>query len=520
MAYLRPGVYVDETLKPISTNDSPTTEFVGAFIGENPAGPDKPMLISSWSEFTRYYGGLKTGSDLLPLAVYQYFANGGGKCYVARAVPSDSTKAEITLDDRQEDDGSGTAGPQPVLRVISKMSGTCGNTLAVTIEADDDVTGSFNFLVSFNGTVVDRFNEVSMDPTSPRNAVSLINSTTYGSQYVTLESELADDSAWTVPQTPAVVQSVPLEGGVDGTETPDLPTTAYQLDGVPYLLNMNFPGVTDDTLSEVIKWAEYSRKAFIFIDTPLQTSGTTSEGAVYAYESMSPISNVGTTPPPLYSSSYAAIYGPWLECADPLSSTVGATRMMSPAAAVIGVAARIDREYGPYRTPGGEEAYIRNAVRAEYRFTDTQLDSLNQSHVNVIRELTGAGFCIMGGRTLKKGYPDRYVAVRRLLMYLTEQFVQTTRFALFEANTPTLWHTLSTLLKQLLQGIAQAGWLMGTGEGDGYVVVCDETNNTTATVDNGEVHIDVGLALARPAEFIAIHISQYDGGTSVEEASA
>jgi hypothetical protein len=521
MAYLRPGVYVDETLNPISTNDDQTTEFIGAFVGANPVGPDEPMLISSWSEYSRYFGGLQTADDLLPLGVYQYFQHGGGKCYVARAVPADSTKAELTLEDRQEQTGEGTGGPQPVLRAISKMSGICGNDLKVTIEADDDLTGSFNLIVKYKTTVIDRYNEVSMDPTSPRNAVSLVNSSTYGSKMVTLESQVDTSVPWTVAMTPAVTQDAPLENGTDGTEDVDLAATAYKLAGVPYLLNMNLPGCTEnDVLSEIIKWGEYTRQVYVFVDTPLQTSGTTPEGAVYAYQSMSPISNVGTTPMPLVVSSYGAVYGPWIEAADPLSSTVGATRMMSPAAAVMGVAARIDQEYGPYRTPGGEEGYLRSVVKTEFRFSDSQLDTLNQSHINIIRELPGAGFCIMGGRTLKKGYPDRYVSVRRFLMYLTQLFVLNTRFAVFEANTPVLWATLSTVIKQRLQDIAQAGWLMGTGEGDGYVVVCDETNNTTATVDNGEVHIDVGVALARPAEFVAIHISQYDGGTNVEETTA
>ena len=37
-------------------------------------------------------------------------------------------------------------------------------------------------------------------------------------------------------------------------------------------------------------------------------------------------------------------------------------------------------------------------------------------------------------------------------------------------------------------------------------------------IDNGEVNMEIGVALQRPAEFVIIKIGQYDGGTTVTVA--
>jgi phage tail sheath protein FI len=82
-AYLSPGVYVEEVdrgSKPIEGVGTAVAAFVG-FAEEGPVG--YPTLVTNWSQFTNTFGGFVRGGYLAS-AVYAYFNNGGGTCYVTR----------------------------------------------------------------------------------------------------------------------------------------------------------------------------------------------------------------------------------------------------------------------------------------------------------------------------------------------------------------------------------------------------------------------------------------------------
>ena len=81
--YLSPGVYVEEV-----DSGSRPIEGVGtavaAFVGLAETGPfNQPTLVTNWSQFTQTFGDFVEGSYLAH-AVYGYFLNGGGSCYVVR----------------------------------------------------------------------------------------------------------------------------------------------------------------------------------------------------------------------------------------------------------------------------------------------------------------------------------------------------------------------------------------------------------------------------------------------------
>jgi hypothetical protein len=122
-------VFVQETLNPVQTIATPTSATIAAFYGANDKGPLTPVLISSWSEYTKYFGTWNTtAGNELPLAVYMYFSNGGNRAYIARAVGSGSVSAFKALNDR-----AGT--PAPTLRIQALNAGTWGNGGPVTISA-------------------------------------------------------------------------------------------------------------------------------------------------------------------------------------------------------------------------------------------------------------------------------------------------------------------------------------------------------------------------------------------------
>lgn len=80
--YKAPGVYVEEVSsgnKPIQSAGS----NVAAFIGESRLGPlNEAVAVANWSQFTRTFGGFAE-SPFLAHSLYQWFANGGGLCFVS-----------------------------------------------------------------------------------------------------------------------------------------------------------------------------------------------------------------------------------------------------------------------------------------------------------------------------------------------------------------------------------------------------------------------------------------------------
>jgi phage tail sheath protein FI len=115
----------------------------------------------------------------------------------------------------------------------------------------------------------------------------------------------------------------------------------------------------------------------------------------------------------------------------------------------------------------------------------------------------------MGARTLKQdGTANRYVSMRRSLIYLKKELQGLTQFALFENNDADLWARLRTSIGVFLTGYLNQGGLAGAGPTEAFFVKCDRENNSTDTVANGEVHIEVGVALEYPAEFVVLTLSQ------------
>ncbi len=131
--YLSPGVYVEERdtgSKPIEGVSTSTTGMVG--ISER--GPvNVPILITSYGEFTRWFGERLNINDFsndngahcyLPHAVEGFFTNGGKRLYVIRVQDTvGATLARRFLFDR----GAVTSADTTLLRTANERTGTVAN---------------------------------------------------------------------------------------------------------------------------------------------------------------------------------------------------------------------------------------------------------------------------------------------------------------------------------------------------------------------------------------------------------
>jgi phage tail sheath protein FI len=138
----------------------------------------------------------------------------------------------------------------------------------------------------------------------------------------------------------------------------------------------------------------------------------------------------------------------------------------------------------------------------------------NVNHVNCIRTIAGGGTIINGARTLAKGRPDKYIPIRRTLSYLRVALADQTQFAVFEPNDERLWSRIKIALSSTLTDFWAKGNLKGSNPDSAFYILCDSTNNTQSSIEDGYVNIEVGIALQYPAEFVVINLTQWAGGNS------
>jgi phage tail sheath protein FI len=244
----------------------------------------------------------------------------------------------------------------------------------------------------------------------------------------------------------------------------------------------------------VTSWSE-SNNGFVVIDTDPDYTVTNA------------ISFAGS----LTDTSNAAVYYPHVYIADPLGRGSGALRKIGPAGSVVGLYLSTDASRGVFKAPAGIGSAIQGIVAMERSFSSAELDSMNASTspVNPIRQIPGAGLSVMGARTLKQdGTANKYVNMRRSLIYIRKNIKNLTEFAIFENNEERLWAQIRTNLNVFLGEYRNQGGLRGTTPAQSYFVKCDAENNSAQQIANGEVHIQVGVALQYPAEFIVIDLSQ------------
>lgn len=90
--YLAPGVYVQEVpsgARAIGQVNSSIAGFVG-LAPDEAACLDETVVLDNWTQFVDIYVGSATRGTPLSNAVYGFFSNGGGRCYVVNIGKSSS----------------------------------------------------------------------------------------------------------------------------------------------------------------------------------------------------------------------------------------------------------------------------------------------------------------------------------------------------------------------------------------------------------------------------------------------
>jgi hypothetical protein len=481
------------------------------FFGTASRGPIEATLIDSWNGFKSYYGDISPNHEL-GYAVYHYFANGGRDAYIVRVLHTSGSGNLATTANTvvaYYPNGEGAAS-STLFEAAAKSPGAWGSGLSVSLTQGTStptatIVPTFNLIIYLNGVEVERWNEVSTDPANSRYIKTVVN--TY-SKYLVIENDPVTpaNAFWTFINTPFefLTTTTTQELAVDGdpvVEEDYNDAISTRLETVEGVLVMNAVGQSAGAIvNNLIQKAEARGNSFVVIDPSTATDvPTIGPGTANSYAQ----------------SSYAAVYYPMLKMSDPTKTGPAAIRDTYPGGAVVGTFIRSEVARTVAKAPAGYAADIRNAIGISTSFTTAETAILYETYgVNMFKNIPGAGVIINGTRTLDKSTPGKYIPIRRSLNYLKQALQESTQFAIFEPNDDRLWARISMTASSILSDFWRSGGLKGASSTQAYYVVCDETNNTSNSITNGEVNLEVGVALQYPAEFVVINISQWTGGSN------
>jgi phage tail sheath protein FI len=292
---------------------------------------------------------------------------------------------------------------------------------------------------------------------------------------------------------------VPIKdfGGLDGA--------LQELTRLPDVGLVCVPGLVDAAAQKdkVIKHCEDQHDRFAILDgvqdpNPLKQDGPlqTQRGGL------------------LSANGFGALYWPWIVIPDP-TVTGGGTLTVPPSGHIAGVMSRCDTTVGVHKAPANEQ--VRGAVSLDFLLNDTEQGILNSKNINALRMFPGTPPLVWGARTLTADVPWRFVNVRRLVSYVEDSLLQGLRWAVFQPNNTGLWKGLERSITEFLTRVWEAGGLYGRTAKEAFYVTIDESINPAPVRDRGEVYIEIGLAVTRPAEHIILRLGLWDGGAKITE---
>jgi len=505
-SYLSPGVYVEEV-----PSGSKPIEGVGtalaAFVGFSEKGPaNEPTLVTNWTQFTQSFGDFIEGAYLAH-AVYGYFLNGGGSCFVVR-VGADGDGALPTA----HAELAGREPGKPAYRITAAEAGPSGDGIAVEVsdpsEAGEDV---FKVTVSRAGKVEEVFDNV----TSKKGPQNVVTVTKQRSKLIKLE-EVGSGGAL----APSFGR-VTLSGGVGATEVKvtadDYVGNSADRTGFAGLEAVD--NVTMLSVPDVM--AAYQRGV---ID--MEGLQAVQLAMIAHCELMGDRVAILDAPPGLnaqqvrewrvdkagYDSKYASLYWPWIKVFDPIQ---GKAVHVPPSGHMAGIWARNDDTRGVHKAPANE--VVRGAISLELQITKGEHDQLNPVGINCVRAFPGRGIRVWGARTLSSDPEWRYLNVRRLFNFVEESILEGTQWTVFEPNDQRLWDAVRRTVGLFLRGVWRQGALFGVTPQEAYFVKCDAENNPPEVRDVGQLVIEIGIAPVKPAEFVIFRIAQFSGGAALSE---
>ena len=250
--------------------------------------------------------------------------------------------------------------------------------------------------------------------------------------------------------------------------------------------------------NQVIAVADIRKDALAFISPYRGAFLTdTSVGSVTVNNDETITNNVVGFYSPLTSSSYAVFDSGYKYMFDRFDN---AFRYVPLNGDLAGLCVRTDITNFPWFSPAGTaRGAILNAVKLTYNPSKSQRDLLYTNRINPVIFSPGSGIILFGDKTgLGRASAFDRINVRRLFLYLENAISAAAKDQLFEFNDEITRTNFVNIVEPFLRDVQAKRGIQD------YVVICDETNNTAAVIDNNEFVADIFIKPARSINFIGL----------------
>ncbi|MDH5479871.1 MAG: phage tail sheath subtilisin-like domain-containing protein [Nitrosomonas sp.] len=503
-SYLHPGVYIEEIpsgSKPIEGVSTSVTAFVGA-ANRGPVG--EPVLIGKFDDYINEFGQIDSESDAMGLAVMAFYLNGGKAAYICRLAKSGHKTASVDIDGQRVDE----TAVIPIMTVSATSAGTWANSLFVKIANSDVTARTFDLEIGTQATdgsfqAEESLVGLSMDPDS-ENYVELRVPRESTLVAISVANSIPDDSGPDNTVSDGVSLSTDVSGVADapviGNYTSFYSDTLRKFRDVSIIVLPNKDSTDTTFVDATVEFCSSNKRCMVIVDPAQNTE-------------------LDSTTTGLPTSSYSALYYPWVLMANPLynedtNPLANKTVAIPPSAIAAGMWAKIDGKRGVWKAPAGVETRVSGVSELEFNVEDLEQDQLNPMGVNCIRKLPGYGAVVWGSRTLgTRADPEwRYVPVRRTAIFIEQSIFNGIQWAVFEPNDHPLWGSLRANIGSFMDGLFRSGAFQGATAKEAYFVRCGLGDTMTqADIDRGQVIVIVGFAALKPAEFVIVRIQQKVG---------
>ena len=262
--------------------------------------------------------------------------------------------------------------------------------------------------------------------------------------------------------------------------------------------------------SKLISIAEIRKDTVAFISPNRGSVLVDTVGSAQILSSSDITDNLVKYYSPIPSSSYAVFDTGYKYMYDRFADTFRYVPMNGD---IAGTCARNDINNFPWFSPAGTaRGSILNAVKLAYNPSQIQRDKLYSNRINPIIFSPGAGIILFGDKTgLGKASAFDRINVRRLFIFLEDAISAAARDQLFEFNDEITRTNFVNIVEPFMRDVQSK-----RGVTD-FRVVCDETNNTAAVIDNNEFIADIFIKPARSINFIGLTFVATRTGISFEE---
>ncbi len=531
-----PGVYVREVPSQNKPIEGVGTS-VAAFVGLAPWGPvNTPTRITSWMSFARTFGAPQSKDNpegpfmdgaYLAHAVYGFFLNGGGACWVVRvgsgnygdipqaALPSAAESGLTSL--RLLATEEAVKAGEPVSVTIVDESAAAGEKGTASEKGAAGEKGgasqgqasswkpnpTFTVEVKVGEKVQETYSKLTVTP-GPKYMLSVLDA-----ESKLVKAVPGDGGAPIVPNAATYKLEAPAAGSVKpkltdltgdsahGTGLSGLAMTdEITMVCIPDLMSLASSDEDIRGIQKTLTDLCTQGRRMAILDPPQGLSAQ--EIATWQQNEQTP------------STPFATLYWPWIRVLHPVD---GQLVEVPPCGHIAGLWARTDETRGVFKAPANE--VVSGAVGLASDINNSDQDPLNRNGVNCIRGFPGRGIRTWGARTLATDSdPEwKYINVRRLFNYLTASIAQGTSWAVFEPNDEMLWGQLRIAVANFLMGVWREGGLFGASPDEAFFVKCDSDTNPQEAIEAGQVNVLVGVAPVEPAEFVIFQVSQHQPAT-------